>query len=292
MNLIWLLLACGLSEGELHSQKHWSVLGLNADGSLIDVRFSTGNSGMLMGQGHARADWIPMDEGAISYRRDALSDSTAVSPEGAQVGPDQLLQKEPNWELKIQSGELDSRLQITNHLLEAASSDWGDWTVQHHFAGEMQGVLRSGMQNTIVNGHVVGIYSSGSKPPGHNGKIRRAAFVLSDDIHIGVDQSGSHATAFAVIAGQQLNAQTARIEKTDQGMHLDFRPNADLEVWLKPQKPHLQSNPWEHLYALEKWIAGAVYGRPVRRVRSASAQVRLGERQLSANGLIAVNAFR
>jgi hypothetical protein len=107
-----------------------------------------------------------------------------------------------------------------------------------------------------------------------------------------VDQSGSNATAFAVIAGQQLNAQTARIEKTDQGVHLDFRPNSDLEVWLKPQRPHLQSDPWDHLYALEKWIASTVYGHPVRRVRAASAQVRLGKRQLSANGIIAVNAFR
>ncbi len=247
---------------------------------------------MLLGQGHAKVDWIPLNEGVLHYQRNALSEDASMGPTGARVGPDSLLQEQNSWQLKVQSGELDARIQFENALIEPPQEDWQDWSVTHSFAGKMQGVIRSGLQNNLVEGHAVGIYSAGTTSPSHRGEERRSAFVLSEDVSIGVDQSGSHATAFAVIAGQQLDASTAVMRKEEEGIHLDFRPNTDLEVWLRPARPHLESDPWEHLYAVERWVASQTYGRPIHRIRAATAQIRLGERQLNAKGLIRVNTFR
>ncbi|MEC7240013.1 MAG: hypothetical protein VXW32_02140 [Myxococcota bacterium] len=291
MNALLLLAACFGPEGGSHYQDQWMVLGLNSDSSILDVRLSTGNSGMLAGGGQVRADWVSLQDGGLGYARQGLRPDVTVSTGGIAIGPDSLKNQSDEWVLRIQSGELDSRVQLTNTLLEAPQSLDNDWRMSTLFAGPMQGVIRAQNQSALLQGYAVGIRAWGTTPPSLAGKTRRSAFVLAEDLAIGIDQVGSQATGFAVVAGQQLDASTAMLRK-DEGIYvLDFQPAADLEVRITPRKPHRQTSPWDHLYAIERWIASLRYGRPVHRVRAGQASVRLGDRQLEARAVIAVNGF-
>ena len=79
--------------------------------------------------------------------------------------------------------------------------------------------------------------------------------------------------------------------KDASGYIMDFQPATDLEIRLMPRRPHRQTNPWDHLYAIERWVAGLRYGHPVHRIRAADAQIRLGDRQLKSRAIISVNDF-
>ena len=291
MIALLLLAGCSGPEGGKSFQDQWLILGLHADSSILDVRFSRGNTGMLSGSGHVRADWITLQSGGLGYARQGLEGDVTVSQDGIQIGPDSLLAEPEEWVLRIQSGELDSRVQFQNTLLEPPQSLDDDWRLTTLFAGPMQGVIRAQSQSDLLQGYAVGLRAWGSSPPSLAGQTRRSAFVLGEDLAIGIDQVGGQATAFAMVAGQQLDASTAVLRKEEGSYVLDFQPATDLEVRLFPRKPHRQTSPWDHLYAVERWVASLRYGRPVHRVRAAHAVVRLGDRQLDSRGVIAVNAF-
>lgn len=296
MMVLWLALACTNPLSE--PTQTWEILSTHRDGSLLDVRFSQANTGLLKGQGRVRADWVPLRDSAVQYTRHALAGDIRAEGLGVWIGPDRLQNTGDSWSLQLQSDPLNARLQIKNTLSEPAESANPaeslnpDWQLNTLFAGPITGVIRSGSQSAILDGYAVGIRRQGQSPPGLRGTQRIGAAVLDKDISIGIDQSGAQALAFAQIAGQRLDASTAVLKKTANGIHLDFRPATDLEVHIQPQKPHLQSDPWEHLYAVERWFAGMRYGRPVRRVRAGHAEIRLGERRLTAQAVISVSDFK
>ena len=288
----WLMLACLGPEQGTHQTQSWEILSTQKDGSLLDVRFSQSNTGMLAGQGRIRADWIPLNTSAIQYARHALPGDITWQDDGVWIGPDSLKNDQGNWSLQIQSDPMNARLQIEDTLATSAKSTSKDWNTETLFTGPITGMLRSGTQSPILSGYALGIRRHGSNPPGLRGTQRIGAAVLDQDISIGIDQAGAQALAFAVIAGERLDATTAVLRKSTGSIHLDFRPATDLEVSIRPKKPHLQSDPWNHLYSVERWIAGIRFGRPVRRLRAGNAEVRLGDRRINAQAVISVSDFK
>lgn len=288
----WLLLACLGPEQSTHQTQSWEILSIQQDGSLLDVRFSQSNTGMIAGQGRVRLDWVPLNTTAIQYARHALPGDIQWGSGGIWVGPDSLTSTQGDWSLQIQSDPMNARVQIKNTLTTPSKSSGNDWDIKTLFAGPITGVLRSGSQSPVLSGYALGVQRQGSNPPGLRGTQRIGATVLGKDISIGIDQSGAQALAFAVIGGKRLDATTAVLQKNTGGIHLDFRPATDLEVNIRPKKPHLQSDPWNHLYSVERWIAGIRFGRPVRRLRAGHAEVRLGERRINAQAVISVNDFK
>jgi hypothetical protein len=289
---LWLTLACSNPLSGAQEIQTWEVLSTHRDGSMLDVRFSQGNTGMIVGQGRVRADWLPLQDPAIQYARHALSGDIRTTGPSVWIGPDRLEKEPKTWSLQLQSDPMSARLQIHDTLTSPAESIESNWKINTLFAGPISGVIRSGAQSAILNGFALGIHRQGKNPPGLRGTQRVSAAVLDQDISIGIDQSGAQALAFAQIGDQSLDTSTAVLKRSAQGIHLDFRPATDLEVLIKPQKPHLKSDPWEHLYAVERWFAGMRFGRPVRRVRAGHADIRLGERRLSAQAVISVNDFK
>jgi hypothetical protein len=288
----WLLLACLGPEQSTHQTKSWEILSIHQDGSLLDVRFSQSNTGMIAGQGRVRLDWVPLNTTGIQYARHALPGDIQWGSDGIWIGPDSLKNTQGDWSLQIQSDPMNARVQIKNTLTTPSKSSGNDWDIETLFAGPITGVLRSGSQAPVLSGYALGVQRQGSNPPGLRGTQRIGATVLGKDISIGIDQSGAQALAFAVIGGERLNATTAVLQKNTGGIHLDFRPATDLEVNIRPKRPHLQSDPWNHLYSVERWIAGVRFGRPVRRLRAGHAEVRLGERRINAQAVISVNDFK
>ena len=105
MTTLLLLASCLGPVGGMDRQEQWLVLGINSDSSLLDVRLSTSNTGMLAGQGQVRVDWVPLQDGGLGYARKALSEDVSTSATGIEVGPDSLQSQSDSWVLKIQSGE-------------------------------------------------------------------------------------------------------------------------------------------------------------------------------------------
>ncbi len=287
-----LLFACLTPENGTHQQSSWTILGVNQDGSLIDARFTQGNSGMLAQSGHVRTDWVPTQDAPARHIRHETSGAIQEDSTHIQIGTDHIRSESSGWALTINSAAMNARIQLQNSLLKLPETQTTNWNVRSLFAGEMKGFIHMGEKNSLINGYAVGLHSSGKSPPGLRGQTRRQAFVLDKDIFIGIDQFGSNVTAFAMIGGQQLDTTPAALHKETRGYRMDFRPNLDLEILLDPRKPHLSSNPWDHLYAIEQLVASWRYKRPIHRVRAAEAEIRLGDRKLTANAVISVNTFR
>jgi len=287
-----LLFACLTPEDGTHQQSSWTIVGINQDGALIDARFTQGNSGMLAQSGHVRTDWIPTQDAPARHIRHETSGSIQEDTDHIQIGTDHIRSSPSGWALTINSAAMNTRIQLQNTLVKLPETETADWNVRSLFAGEMNGFIHMGEKNALIKGFAVGLHSSGNNPPGLRGQTRRQAFVLDKDLFIGIDQFGSNVTAFAMIGGQQLDTSTAALHKEARGYTMDFRPNLDLEILLEPRRPHLSSNPWDHLYAIEQWVASWKYKRPIHRIRAAEAEIRLGDRQLSANAIISVNTFR
>jgi hypothetical protein len=107
----WLLLACGTGTDSLWWQESWEVLVVDRDRAVVDARFFQTNTGLIRSQGHVRFDRFAHREVPIFYGRDALPGNTEAL--GAlRVGPDQLVEKDGVWDLRILSGHLDARLTL------------------------------------------------------------------------------------------------------------------------------------------------------------------------------------
>ncbi|MEE2751403.1 MAG: hypothetical protein VX519_08225 [Myxococcota bacterium] len=295
--IAWLLLGCATGDSSLFFQESWEVLAINNDQSLIDIRFSRGNTGLLKGQGQSRFDLVLGKEVPILYGRNALPRDTQPAPEaGLLIGPDKIQQVPEGWNVQFQSSELSARLTIQdqpgNEPLEPPLSD--SWQVAAHSTlAHIEGFVHAGTRSNLINGQSIVLHRYGDDPPGLRGTTRVAAFVLSEDASLGVDQRGTDALAWAHAEGRSWNAETAVVKRLSEGVvEMDYRPSAPIVARLEPGKSRLRRQPWEHLYGLERWLLGVVRGVPDRRIRSATAQVQVGEASFRAPALILVVDYR
>jgi len=295
--IAWLLLACATGESSLFFQESWEVLAINNDQSLLDIRFSRGNTGILKGQGQSRFDLVLGKEVPILYGRNALPRDTEPTPEtGLAIGPDKIQQTPEGWDVQFQSSELNARLTIQNQpnvetVQTRLSPSWqvdAPSTLAH-----IEGFVHAGTRSSLINGQSVVLHRYGDDPPGLRGTTRVAAFVLHEDASLGVDQRGVNALAWAHTEGRSWNAETAVVKRLSGGVvEMDYRPSAPIVARLEPGKSRLRRQPWEHLYGLERWLLGIARGVPDRRIRSATAEVRVGEASFRAPALILVVDYR
>ena len=295
-----LWLACGGGPDALTYQESWELLGINTNGALLDARFSRTNTGVLRGQGHARIDWLFPRQTPIFYGRDALPRDTVVGETlGIQVGPDHILKQSGQWDLQVNAGEFDARIQLQEQVPGPGALHWDDqgesdtWTVASHVAlGEIGGFLRAGRRDSVVQGHGALLTRHGTTPPGLSGTRRTTAVVLEEGLTIGIDQTGSRALAWAVVGPIAYDASTAAIHRPEPGVvELDFRPSADIVARLHTRKPHLRRFPWEHLTWLERHLVGLVKGIPVRRLQAARAEITVAGESHRAKGLVVVTDY-
>ncbi len=300
----WLLLACGSGADSLWWQDSWEVLAVGRDRAVVDARFFQTNTGLIRGQGHVRFDRFAHREVPIFYGRDALPGDTLPGdtlPGDTQalgalrVGPDQLLEKDGTWDLRVLSGELDARLTLQPDDTPAPPTLQRDgWQVDAVVpSASVEGILRAGQRNSMLQGRAVILHRQGDRPPARKGTHRVAAFVMDAEFSLGIDQTGSDALAWAWVDGRSWSADSALVRRLEDGIvEMDFRPEAPIVARLVPVPPHHRRLLWDHLSGLEQWMLARVTGRAERRIRGANAEVLVGEKTLKAPALILVEDYR
>jgi hypothetical protein len=296
----WLLLACGSGADSLWWQDSWEVLAVGRDRAVVDARFFRTNTGLIRGQGHVRFDRIAHREVPVFYGRDALPRDTVI-PESTEalgalrVGPDQLLEKDGTWDLRVLSGELDARLTLQPDDTPAPPTLQRDgWQVDAVVpSASVEGILRAGQRNSMLQGRAVILHRWGHRPPARKGTTRVAAFVMDAEFSLGIDQTGADALAWAWVDGRSWSTESALVRRVGDGVvEMDFRPEAPIVARLVPVPPHHRRLLWDHLSVLEQWVLARVTGRAERRIRGANAEVRVGEKTLEAPALILVEDYR
>ncbi len=286
-----LMLAC--VEGGLRWAESWEVIGLTQDGTLIDVSFVRGNSGVWAGSGHVRAVVATRKEGSVLFGLDAMPEEVHTLERGLAIGPDELSETGGVWTLSLQEGDdldgyRDLRLTIGEGQGRTDTVDMGHWQVEAtEILGKAQGYSRVGQRDRLFVGNALVLHREGERPPGLRGATRMAAFVMNDSLSIGVDQVGSQVLAWASIEGGRLPADDAvlRVGPMNE-VQLDFRPSVDLVVQIGPRKPRARMEPLGHLSTPEQIAMDAWVGTPTRRISRGEGIVLYEGKPLSAPAVL------
>ena len=288
--LLALLVGCG----ELTTQDHWELIGINHDLSVLDARITTGNTGLLKGQGHVRVDWLFRDQTPVYHGRDGLADEVTVPERGGlMVGPDGLaLMEDDSWRLQVRDAEAQAELSLVPQLGGPPAVVWTDGERSTTLSapvvlGGLHGFLSSGSRSALVDARAVLTHRTGDATVALVGTRRLAVYVLGEGLTIGMDQTGGQALAWAVVGDLVFDARDARLTEGEKGrLVLDLRPTADLVVHVLPRRPRSIRHPWEHLHRLERWLLSAWHGTPRRRTQGAQARLLIGGEALEARAVI------
>lgn len=291
--ILWLL-ACAQGEDSLRFQESWEVLLLDADRSVMDVRFSRSNTGTLKGTPSVRAELGRRDQAPVRFGFDGWpGDFEAYEDGGVRIGPDKLRQQSPAWELSLQEGAemgdpRDARLLLAG---AGASSDphaLGEgWTgtVQEIYA-DVHGFLRSGARDQLVSGRAVVLHHAGDRPPVLSGTERTLVVVLADGLSIGAEQVGAEGMGWALIGEMAVDADPLLTQIDEENWSIDFAPEYPLTVQVRARALVIQSDPWEHLTKAELAALSVTLGQPIRTVRTGRAVVELDGRTLQASAVV------
>jgi len=300
-------------QDKLTWRESWEILALGHDGDLVDARITVGNTGLLRGQAHLRAERWSLDEAPIIYARDIApvevdmnADRTAVrlGYDGLELGEDPSAPK--RWTLRARDNTARILLQVDP--LEPAPPQpqaWqeggGQWTlsapaVRAHITGWVSAPNQGG----LVEGYGALLHRGGDGLPADP---RRTVLVASADVGVGVDIQGGRSLSWAWLDGQtipvrhpKLDLREARKTKTNakssrrgpSTLHFDLvekdsasTMSADgLDVELHwNRKIRGRRLLYEHLLGPEQRLMSWIGQWRERRVRRGWARISLGDKE-------------
>ncbi|MCK6522814.1 hypothetical protein L6R49_15400 [Myxococcota bacterium] len=286
--LLWF--ACGAADGPwrledagLLGQESYELIGLNVDNSVLDVRVSRNNTGLLRGAGAISLDLDGRRELPLSYgRRGPPTMVTALPDDGGLViGPDGLRRDALGWTLDARDVDLDLRLRLTPSPEGAPTPEVVSSTGRGRFgaealvsAGTLRGVLRAGTRDLLVDGWAVLTRRRGDDPPALRGAARTALYVHTAGFSMGIDLTGGSALCWARLGEEALDARDCKLSEDGRLVSFDLRPSAPIgglvQLW---RQPDAQADLRHGLSDPERWLLDRVIGRPVRSLRAGAATV-------------------
>lgn len=291
--ILWLL-ACAQGQDSLRFQETWEVLLLDADRSVMDVRFSRSNTGTLKGTPSVRAELGRRDQPTVRFGFDGWpGDFQAYEDGGVRIGPDKLRQASPTWELSLQEGAeigdaRDARLLLAGTGASTEPHALGEgWTgtVEELYA-DVHGFLRSGARDQLVSGRGVVLHHAGDGSPVLSGTDRTLVVVLADGLSIGAEQVGAHGMGWALIGDVAVDGDPLLTQVDDENWSIDFAPDYPLTVQVRARAQVIQSDPWEHLTKAELAALDVALGHPTRTVRTGRAAVEVEGRTVQASAVV------
>jgi hypothetical protein len=277
--LITSVLGCsGTPMDSLSWREQWELLVLTEDGSLIEGRVSVGNTGMMRGQGHFRANRWNSGTTPILFAMDGGPGDVHVSDShnAVRVGTDLFGQYEdgPHWTMRLSHEEANAIIQVDpggpEVPMATAMENSGQWTVASPIThGRAQGWFTAGRRGGMFRGRAVTFHRGGDgRPPTQ----RSTLVAMGTDVSIGWDNQGSTRLAWARMKDEDISVEDLLHSVQDDGMHrLDFRPAGDLVVDFEPTTTGGITDGFEKLYAPERAIAetaGLYANRATTRARA------------------------
>lgn len=290
--MILLLAACAADDRPLTWQDEYELLVLNADATLVDLRFSVSNTGTLKGMGHARGEIARKKEATIRLGFDAWPDEMETAEGVRRIGPDYLEQQADGWQVLFREGDdlsgyRDLRMSLAGSDIEVPAHATDGWTVDPvEVLGTASGVLAASGRQRILRGPGVLIRRYGDAPPALDGQGRRTVIVRDEGVSIGAEQVGEQTWGWASLDGQVHAGLQPKMTWTDRATTLDFRPDLELVVEVAHRKPEVTSTPWEALSGPERTLGGAVFGEPTRHLHGGLAEFEVDGEVRSALALL------
>ena len=257
---------------DFHSES-FEVFGFDDSGRIIDVGAVVGNTGLVAGQGHLRADlWSP-NETPTRIAFHVSPAETFAHDNGIEFGFNHLVKQKAEWEAVTRSDTANSRFRIApkDDNYNVTVTDDQLTVTAEVTSGVLNGWVEAGKRGGKLAGHGVVLHRR------HNALLftpRKAAFVLDHNISIGIDQQGNVLLAWATINGERLDSTSATITSfPKQPVVLDFRPSADLVVTIKRRKPMGATAVFGHLNLVERWLLKIANQWRQRKVRMGYATI-------------------
>jgi len=280
--LLTSVLACsGTPRDSLSWREQWELIVLTEDGSLLEGRVSVGNTGMMRGQGHFRANRWSAGTTPILFAVDGGPGDVHVSDShnAVRVGTDLLGQYEdgPHWTMRLSHEEANAIIQVDpggpDVPMATAMEDSGQWTVASPIThGRAQGWFTAGRRGGMFKGRAVTFHRGGDgRPPTE----RSTLVAMGTDVSIGWDNQGGTRLAWARMKDEDISLEDLHHTVRGDGVHrLDFRPAGDLFVDFEPTATGGIIDGFEDLYPPERAIAGAADLQANRTIKRARATVR------------------
>lgn len=274
-------------------REQWELFVLTEDGSLIEGRVATGNTGLYRGQGHFRANrWMPGTT-PILFSMDGGPADVDVGDghESVRVGSALLGQYEdgPHWTLRLAHEEANAIVHVDpgGPSVDMATSmdSNGQWTVAVPIAhGQAHGWFTAGRRGGKFEGRAIAIHRGGD---GAMGQPRALVSAIGPGISIGLDQHGATRAAWAQIGDRQIPTDSLILTVNEQGQSvLDFRPMVDLVVTVTPSAIGGSFPGHTNLLAAERIIASAAGSFADRTVHRGRATVDFEGSNTTVNGLV------
>jgi hypothetical protein len=277
--LLSFLISCTSAPSDkLTWREQWEVLILTEDGGLIDGRVSTGNTGMVRGEGQFRANRWFSHASPILFGMDGGPADVDISPahDAVRVGSALMgrFESGDHWTMRFSNDSANAIVYIDpggpQPPISTTVIDGGQWTIASAIThGKSHGWFTAGRRGGIFQGQAVTFHRGGDSIPN---LPRKTLVIMGHGVSIGVDHQGSQRLEWARIGDIDIPRDDLQLSiDSTGGATLDFRPTAPLVIHLEATTAGGSTPTHEGLIPPETWLVDAAQlglSRMVRRVKT------------------------
>lgn len=266
------LVLCGCSA--LNQRQSVELLVVSDQLRVVDVRATTGATGVLRGSGQLLVDrWVP-ESSPITFAERAGPDEVRANEAGILVGDDVLHVVNDEIEAVVTSPELSLRIAARGLSgAESAGCATPGWSSAIHRT-TVDGWVEAAQRGGSVRGPALWLTRQGAPPT----TPRRLLYLRTGEVELLWSEDG------CVIWRMVTPGSTLQSPPADLTIQLD--PWGQGEVRAESLGLHLRlrvtavrgaTDVYAHLSAPEAWLAGALSGRAERRVALVEVQGQVGD---------------
>ncbi|MBN1336780.1 MAG: hypothetical protein JXB39_12555 [Deltaproteobacteria bacterium] len=260
----------------------WEAVVAGHDGTVLVVRVTQGNTGLLRGQASLDVRVIPPAGSPLEMRRTAVPSDVTHDAEArvVEVASDRVVHQEGTWTALVREGPeaLDATVRLVSRAEPALPVVLDEGRRQRSVGAPMPladagGAWRSGIQGGTLDGRAVLVREAGDAWP--DGRTRRESlYLLGLERGVGVEILGDARQAWTAGPRGTQTGRTARVRRNGRRLEVSLEPDLELSATVTLDRPTLTSRPWSDLTLLERPLACLLAGWPERILERGEALVR------------------
>lgn len=273
-------------------------------GMAIDATLTSGNLGLLKGQGHLAVALMPRRESPLNLRRHGAPSSVEISERGDSVRllGNSLSRQADGWLLEVREGReaLDATIQlqaVENMPAERLSpmtmvSGERQWIVGCEMPrANLNGAWRSGLRGDLLRGEAILLRRAGDALPGPE-LDRLSIYAFDPSFVLGIERTGEQ--VFAWFSDDSGTRQTRKVEIREQegALRFDLSPEIPVKGSVLLKREPLVVYPWDHLLGLEQYFVRKTWGTPTRQLHLAIGRLDVAGIELETRTLVARTVYQ
>ncbi len=228
------------------------LVGANDDGSVVFVRLSEANTGLVDRQVTTRLALLPAEGVPVEHRAMHAPSGVSLGADGVVAAPDALTRVTAGaWELRVGGDAAHARLNVTASAPSTACPPP---------SGALRGTVQYGAEGLLVDG-AAGIVHTRVQGRANDG----ALWVIARGVWIGVDANATHCPAWALHGGTRWSGPAPSLPERIGEAVVVGPYRVTLEAW----SPALTLDPLVHVSVPERWLGrlAGLQQSSLRRVR-------------------------